>query len=139
MANDEYRRLGGGEAPKLAESSNTGVHFDILKNQFGKVCIRMLKDEELGKLSDEIIPLLDIYNRVSKYAGTNKFISAQPFKECFTKYTTNSPGFLAAVLRKLGLLKAYPNDPEKHLVKGYSEWKNFSDRMLATESKPYTK
>ena len=138
MTTDEYMRVGGGVAPKVARHSKEAVYFDLLKNQSGKVFIRMIHTkEDKGKFSDEIIPLWLIYNCV-EYISTNKSISAQPFKGCFTKYITNSPGFLAAVLRELGLFKEDPVNSEKHLVTADAKWTEFETKMLAIDGEPYT-
>lgn len=138
MTTDEYMRVGGGVAPKVARHSKEAVYFDLLKNQSGKVFIRMIHTkEDKGKFSDEIIPLWLIYNCV-EYISTNKSISAQPFKGCFTKYITNSPGFLATVLRELGLFKEDPVNSEKHLVTADAKWTEFETKMLAIDGEPYT-
>lgn len=140
MANDEYTLVDGGEAPKIAESSNTTVHFDILKNQSEKLFIRMIHTEkDKGTFSDKIISLSDIYNCVKQHMGINQSISAQPFKKLFSDGDKDSHSFLAAVLRKIGLLKKDPDKPTKHLLKGYAEWKKFKAEMLATEGIPRTK
>ena len=139
MTTDEYMRVGGGVAPKVARHSKEAVYFDLLKNQSGEVFIRMIHTkEDKGKFSDEIIPLWLIYNCVEEYISTNKSISAQPFKGCFTKYITNSPGFLAAVLRELGLFKEDPVNSEKHLVTADAKWTEFETKMLAIDGEPYT-
>ena len=138
MTTDEYMRVSGGVAPKVARHSKEAVYFDLLKNQSGKVFIRMIHTkEDKGKFSDEIIPLWLIYNCV-EYISTNKSISAQPFKGCFTKYITNSPGFLATVLRELGLFKEDPVNSEKHLVTADAKWTEFETKMLAIDGEPYT-
>ena len=138
MTTDEYMRVGGGVAPKVARHSKEAVYFDLLKNQSRKVFIRMIHTkEDKGKFSDEIIPLWLIYNCV-EYISTNKSISAQPFKGCFTKYITNSPGFLATVLRELGLFKEDPVNSEKHLVTADAKWTEFETKMLAIDGEPYT-
>ncbi len=139
MTNNEYTLVNGGEAPKVAKHSKGEVKYDVLKNQSEEVFIRMIKNDDFGTFSDEIISLWLIYNFVNQYADKNQSISAQPFKECFTIHKQNSPGFLVAVLREIGLLKEDPNDSEKHLVKGYAEWIRFNDEMLAIEGIPYTK
>ena len=42
MTTDEYMRVGGGVAPKVARHSKGNVHFDLLKNQSGEIFILSL-------------------------------------------------------------------------------------------------
>ncbi|MDD2863764.1 MAG: hypothetical protein PHC99_03475 [Methylococcales bacterium] len=140
MANDEYTLVDGGEAPKIAKHSKGKVNFDVLKNQSEKLFIRMIHTEEdKGTFSDKIISLSDIYNCVRQHMGINQSISAQPFKKLFSDGDKDSHSFLAAVLRKIGLLKKDPDKPTKHLVKEHAEWSQFEAEMLATEGIPRTK
>lgn len=97
----------------------------------------MIKDEKGGTLSDEIIALSTALRSVMPNFNSNESISSRPFEECFTQYKTNSPGFLAAVLRKLGLLKVDPDDSERHFVADPSVWEKFKNDMLDEDGVPY--
>lgn len=139
MTTDEYMRVGGGVAPKVARHSKEAVYFDLLKNQSGKVFIRMIHTEkDKGTFSDIIIPLPDIYEYVKQYEGTNKPISATPLKKLFTDKDRNSRSFLVAVLLKIELFTRDKKNPKKYLVKKKIEWTEFETKMLAIDDERYT-
>lgn len=111
-------------------NSKSVIIFDIFKDKENKIFIRMIKKGEIGTLSDEMIPLSLIFESLKPYAGTNTSISAQPLKGCFSKYKQNSPAFLAAILRKLELLKPSNDNKNRHIVQDYSKWEAFANKML---------
>jgi hypothetical protein len=60
---------------------------------------------------------------------------ARRFAPCFQGRSSNNPGFLAAVLRHLGLLRAVPDKPNLHVVAG--DWAAWQADMLRREGEPY--
>lgn len=95
----EIRIIKTSTCPTLSGKST--LTYDIGSNPQGNILFRVTANSGGGYFNQEWVPLADIQKVIEKAP----FISSFSLRQLYAGKSTNSPGFLLAVLKAVGLVK----------------------------------
>jgi len=107
----EFTCIRKGSAPKLRDQTQL-IHYAIGKSNDVDV-IQLVSNTNNGLFSDELLPIESIQQYLSGRGELATFTS-RIFHPLFSKSSNNNAGFLGAVLRHEGILKAADKKQFKH-------------------------
>lgn len=121
-------------APKVGQKASGGIQFALLKNTDStELFVTMLGNDGGGYFSREIVSFSAIEACLSDIKP-NKPIPAKALRSAFQGKSSNNAGFLACVLRKLGLFVGVSSSHQHQLGEDGQRWKS---RHLAMAGEPY--
>lgn len=127
----EFWLLKSSTAPKIGKQSEGVIGYKILSDmERTSLHIVITSNEGGGYFSREIVP----FNKISaclKSRVQDKPFPSKLFKDAFIGRSSNNAGFLAAILRVLGLLATAPDAETQHIVG--DDWTAWQKLMLAVE------
>lgn len=119
-----YLNIMQATAPKVGQKATGGIQFALLKNSDStELFITMLGNDGGGYFSREIIPFSAIESCLAA-SKANKPIPAKTLRSAFQGKSSNNAGFLACVLRKLGLFVSVPSSHQHQLGEDWQSWKS---------------
>ena len=121
--------LNFGTAKKLGQHSAGILNYHVLTdNDRRGLLLAVTRNEGGGYYSRERVPFRTIVKCLDKYKSGVPFVS-KVLKDVFVSKSANNAGFMAAVLRALGLLAAAPEAQTQHVVTG--DWLAWEKATLA--------
>jgi hypothetical protein len=121
--------LNSGTAKKLGQNSTSILNYHVLADNGRRgLFLAVTRNEGGGYFSRERVPFRTIVTCVDKYKSGVPFVS-KALKDVFISKSANNAGFMAAVLRALGLLAPAPEAKTQHVVTG--DWSSWERTMLA--------
>ena len=125
----QFRRLMSGKANKLGRNGGE-IGFMIFSDaDHRQLYVAVVSNSGGGYFSREFIPINAIESCLPAKPGVP--FPAKVFARSGTTRNTNTPSFLAAVLRSLGLLGPVEGKPYLHCVTG--DWVTWKETLLAME------
>ncbi|MBK1719167.1 hypothetical protein [Thiocystis violacea] len=108
--------------PKLSERAIGQMTYQIGVGDSGTVYLAVTANEGGGYFSAEWVALPRLQERLAAYRDSGQSFPTPVLRAAYSNRSINNGGFLAAILRHLGLLK--PGDPaHQHvLAEGWSDW-----------------
>ena len=129
VAVTQFWLLNAGTAKKLGQHSAGILNYHVLAdNDRRGLLIAVTKNEGGGYFSREQVPFHAIATCLEKYKSGVPFVS-KVLRDVFVSKSANNAGFMAAVLRALGLLAAAPETQTQHVVTG--DWLAWEKATLA--------
>lgn len=125
----EFWILKSSTAPKIGKQSEGVIGYKILSDM-ERTCLHIVitSNEGGGYFSREIVPFNKIHACLKSRVQDKPFPS-KLFKDAFIGRSSNNAGFLAAILRVLGLLATAPDAETQHVVG--DDWEVWQKLMLA--------
>jgi hypothetical protein len=129
VALNPFWLLNAGSAKKLGQHSAGILNYHVLAdNDRHGLLLAVTRNEGGGYYSRERVPFRTIVKCLDKYKSGVPFVS-KVLKDVFVSKSANNAGFMAAVLRALGLLAAAPEAQTQHVVTG--DWLAWEKATLA--------
>jgi hypothetical protein len=129
VALNQFWLLNAGTAKKLGQHSAGILNYHVLAdNDRRGLLLAVTRNEGGGYYSRERVPFRTIVKCLDKYKSGVPFVS-KVLKDVFVSKSANNAGFIAAVLRALGLLAAAPEAQTQHVVTG--DWLAWEKATLA--------
>ena len=128
-----YLKLKTAQARKLGR---TGGHLEFLvlaDPERQHLYLAIIGNQGGGYYSNEAVAFAAVEAALPLDRATH--FPAKVFAPCFKGRSTNNPGFLAAILRSLGLLHPVVDKPHLHAVVG--DWSDWKMSILDLEGEPY--
>lgn len=126
--------LDAGQAKKLGKQSAGLLTYHVLANHGrSDVLIAVTANDGGGFFSRERVNFRAIETCLEKYKSGLPFVS-KALKEAFISKSANNAGFMAAVLRSLGLLGPALEASAQHVMVG--DWPAWQQKMLAETGTP---
>lgn len=121
--------LNAGTAKKLGQHGAGILNYHVLAdNDRRGLLLAITRNEGGGYYSRERVPFRTIEKCLDKYRSGMPFVS-KVLKDVFASKSANNAGFMAAVLRALGLLAASSEAQTQHVVIG--DWPAWEKAILA--------
>lgn len=129
-----FRLLDAGQAKKLGQQSAGLLSYHVLADHGrSEVLIAVTANDGGGFFSRERVNFRTIETCLEKYKSGLPFVS-KALKEAFISKSANNAGFMAAVLRSLGLLGPALEASAQHVMVG--DWPVWQQKMLAETGTP---
>lgn len=126
--------LDAGQAKKLGQQSAGLLSYHVLADHDRReILIAVTANDGGGFFSRERVNFRAIESCLDKYKSGLPFVS-KALKAAYFSKSANNAGFMAAVLRSLGLLGQAPEAATQHVVVG--DWPAWHQKMLTQTGTP---